>query len=74
MERSSHGQNKGNILALPGRTEKTMRNNSQNSQSPGQDLNLGLPKYKAGVIPLGHHVLLVEHVEYIWEYEMHTKF
>jgi hypothetical protein len=30
---------------------KTMKNFSQDSQSLGQDLNLGHPEYKAGLLP-----------------------
>jgi hypothetical protein len=33
----------------PGRTEESHINSSQDSQSPGRDLNPGRPEYEAGV-------------------------
>jgi hypothetical protein len=35
---------------IPGGTEENHENLSQNSQSPGRDLNPGPPKYEAGVL------------------------
>jgi hypothetical protein len=48
MEGSGHGL----ILSyyLPGATEENHKNLSQDSRSPGQDLNPRSPKYKAGVL------------------------
>jgi hypothetical protein len=35
---------------LPVLLRKTIKNVSQDSQSPGRDLNKGTPEYKAGVL------------------------
>jgi hypothetical protein len=39
--------------------KKTMKNLSQNSWSPGRDLNLGPLEYEAGVLTINHNVQVV---------------
>jgi hypothetical protein len=38
-------------MNLPGGTEENHENLSQDSRSPGRDLNQEHPEYKAGVLP-----------------------
>jgi hypothetical protein len=49
---------------VPGGTEKNTNNLSHDSQSPGQDLNSGPPKYEAGMrnystVMLGNYSLFL---------------